>query len=78
VREGDAIVTDGDNRGLNVEVSEEEIRRRLAAWTRPEPRYTSGVLAKYAALVTQADQGAVTRDGLGDVGTARTRACPCP
>ncbi|HEY7034220.1 MAG TPA: dihydroxy-acid dehydratase [Thermomicrobiales bacterium] len=61
VREGDAIVIDVDNRGLNVDVSDEEIRRRLAGWTQPEPRYTSGVLAKYAALVSQADQGAVTR-----------------
>jgi dihydroxy-acid dehydratase len=61
VHEGDAIVVDIDNRGLNVELSDDEIRTRLAAWTQPEPRYTSGVLAKYAALVTQADQGAVTR-----------------
>ncbi|MEA2593675.1 MAG: dihydroxy-acid dehydratase [Thermomicrobiales bacterium] len=61
VREGDTIVLDVDNRGLNVELSDEEIRSRLADWTQPEPRYTSGVLAKYAALVTQADQGAVTR-----------------
>jgi dihydroxy-acid dehydratase len=61
VREGDTIVLDVDNRGLNVELADEEIRARLADWTQPEPRYTSGVLAKYAALVTQADQGAVTR-----------------
>ena len=45
----------------NVELSDEEMRPRLAGWTQPEPRYTSGVLAKYAALVSQADQGAVTR-----------------
>jgi dihydroxy-acid dehydratase len=61
VREGDAIVIDVDNRGLNAELSDEEIRRRLGEWTQPAPRYTSGVMAKYAALVTQADQGAVTR-----------------
>jgi dihydroxy-acid dehydratase len=61
VHEGDSIVLDIDNRGLNVELSDEEIRSRLAGWTQPEPRYTSGVLAKYAALVSQADQGAVTR-----------------
>jgi dihydroxy-acid dehydratase len=61
VREGDAIVIDVDNRGLNVEVADAEIRDRLARWTQPDARYTSGVLAKYAALVTQADQGAVTR-----------------
>jgi dihydroxy-acid dehydratase len=61
LKEGDTIVMDIDNRGLNVELSDEEIRARLAVWTQPEPHYTSGVMAKYAALVTQADQGAVTR-----------------
>jgi dihydroxy-acid dehydratase len=57
----DLIRRNIDNRGLNVELSDEEIRSRLAQWTQPEPRYTSGVQAKYAALVSQADQGAVTR-----------------
>jgi dihydroxy-acid dehydratase len=61
VNEGDSIVIDVDNRGLNVELSDDEIRARLADWAPPAPRYTSGVLAKYAALVSQADQGAVTR-----------------
>src|SRR5215211_4170419 len=60
VREGDAIVVDIDNRGLNVDLPDAEIRARLAEWTQPAPRYTTGVLAKYAALVTQASEGATT------------------
>ncbi|MER3439681.1 MAG: dihydroxy-acid dehydratase, partial [Chloroflexota bacterium] len=61
LREGDMIVMDIENRRLDVELSDEEIQRRLAEWTPPAPRYTSGVLAKYAALVSQAHEGAVTR-----------------
>jgi len=60
IHEGDSIVMDIENRSLNVELSDDEIASRLAAWTAPAPRYTSGVLAKYAALVTQANEGAVT------------------
>jgi dihydroxy-acid dehydratase len=61
LKEGDTIVMDIDNRRLDVELPDAEIRDRLAQWTQPAPRYTSGVMAKYASLVTQADQGAVTR-----------------
>ncbi|HZU77380.1 MAG TPA: dihydroxy-acid dehydratase [Dehalococcoidia bacterium] len=61
VRDGDMIVFDVDGRKLEVELSPEEIQRRLAAWTPPAPRYTSGVFAKYAALVSSASEGAVTR-----------------
>ncbi|MEJ7839078.1 MAG: dihydroxy-acid dehydratase, partial [Thermomicrobiales bacterium] len=60
VHEGDMIVLDVDNRGLNVELSDDEIAARLAAWTKPAPKYTSGVMAKYAATVTQASEGATT------------------
>ena len=45
---------------LNLKVPDEEIERRLADWTPPEPRYTRGVLAKYAKLVQPASTGAVT------------------
>jgi dihydroxy-acid dehydratase len=55
---------DIENRRLDVELSDEEIQRRLAEWTPPAPRYTSGVMAKYAALVSQAHEGAVTRPSL--------------
>lgn len=65
VREGDMIVVDIDRRRLDVELSEEEIGRRLSQWTEPEPRYSSGVFAKYMALVSSASQGAVTKPGGG-------------
>jgi len=60
IRDGDAIVFDVHQRRLNLEVPEEELRARLAAWKPPEPRYTSGVMAKYAKLVAPASRGAVT------------------
>lgn len=63
VREGDIIIIDTKARRLDVDLTAEEISRRLASWT-PKPRaYTQGVLAKYAALVTQANDGAITRVG---------------
>src|SRR5581483_1948072 len=61
LREGDMIDVDIDGRTLNVELTAEEIAGRLAGWTPPPPRYTSGVFAKYAALVSSASEGAVTR-----------------
>ena len=64
VHEGDTIVMDIENRRLDVELTDEEIASRLATWKAPAPRYTTGVLAKYAALVTQANEGAVTVAGI--------------
>jgi len=64
VQEGDIIVIDTPARSLNVELSDEEIARRLGAWSPPRPAYTQGVMAKYAALVSQANDGAITRVGL--------------
>ena len=64
IREGDIIVLDVEKRELNVELSDEEIAKRLATWTRPEPNYRTGVLAKYATLVSSASEGAVTRPNL--------------
>jgi dihydroxy-acid dehydratase len=61
VREGDVIVFDIEARRLDVELSEAEIRERLAQWKPPAPHYTAGVFAKYAALVSSASEGAVTR-----------------
>jgi dihydroxy-acid dehydratase len=60
LREGDIIVLDIEKRALNVELSDDEIAARLRDWKKPEPKYRTGVLAKYAATVTQADQGATT------------------
>ena len=60
VQEGDVIIIDAENRRLDVDVEEAELRARLAAWLAPKPRYTHGVLAKYARLVGDASHGAVT------------------
>jgi dihydroxy-acid dehydratase len=61
VREGDSIVLDIKARRLDVEISEQEMKARLSQWTPPQPRYKSGVMAKYAKLVSSASEGAVTR-----------------
>ena len=61
VRDGDTIVFDVDARRLDVELSEDEVDKRLREWKAPEPRYTAGVMAKYAKLVSSASEGAVTR-----------------
>jgi dihydroxy-acid dehydratase len=61
IQEGDIINIDIDARTLNVEVSPEEMQQRRVQWTAPKPNYAQGVMAKYARLVTQADDGAVTR-----------------
>jgi dihydroxy-acid dehydratase len=60
VEEGDEIVIDVDRKALDLAVPAEEIERRLAAWSPRPPNYAGGVLAKYAALVGSASQGAVT------------------
>ena len=60
VRDGDSILFDERNRKLQLEVSDTEIESRLAAWRAPEPRFASGVMAKYARLVSSASTGAVT------------------
>jgi dihydroxy-acid dehydratase len=61
LRDGDMLVIDIEGRGLTVELSDDELAARLADWTPPAPHYTSGVFAKYAALVSSAAEGAVTR-----------------
>ncbi len=61
LRDGDTIVIDIQNRELRVELSASEIEQRLATWKEPAPAYTSGVFAKYAALVSSASEGAVTQ-----------------
>ncbi len=60
VRDGDTVTLDITNRTLSVDLSDEEIGSRLESWTEPEPRYSTGVMAKYAALVSSASEGAVT------------------
>lgn len=60
VHEGDSITIDAEQRLLQLNVPEEELARRRAGWRPPEPRYTRGVLAKYAKLVSTASRGAIT------------------
>jgi dihydroxy-acid dehydratase len=60
LRDGDTIVLDVENRRLDMEVDEAELERRRAEWSQPEPRYATGVFAKYAATVGSASEGART------------------
>jgi dihydroxy-acid dehydratase len=60
IADGDTIVFDIQNRKLNVELTDAEIQERLASWKPPAPRFTNGVMAKYALLVSSASIGAVT------------------
>jgi len=65
VHEGDEITIDADKRRLHLHIDDDELARRRVVWQARPPRYTRGVLAKYAALVAPADRGAVTDLDLG-------------
>jgi dihydroxy-acid dehydratase len=60
VKEGDSVTIDAHQQLIQLNVPDEEIARRRAGWTAPAPRYTRGVLAKFAALASSASKGAVT------------------
>lgn len=60
VQNGDKITIDAQNHELKLHLSDDEIAARMAAWKKPAPRYTRGVLAKYAKTVSSASEGAVT------------------
>ena len=60
IADGDTVVFDIPNRKLSIELTDAEIQKRLASWKPPAPRFTSGVMAKYALLVSSASIGAVT------------------
>jgi dihydroxy-acid dehydratase len=60
VRDGDTIVLDVENRRLDLQIPDDELERRLAGWTPPEPKYERGVFAKYARQVGSASEGAPT------------------
>jgi dihydroxy-acid dehydratase len=64
VKNGDTIIIDADKRELNLKISAKEFKTRKKAWKGIKPRYTEGVLAKYAHLVTSASLGAVTDNNL--------------
>ncbi len=60
VHEGDSVTIDARKLLIQLNVPDEEIARRRAEWKQPAPRYTRGVLAKFAALTSTASKGAVT------------------
>ena len=60
IENGDTIIIDAETNELKLVIDEHEIAKRLESWTQPAPRYTRGVLAKYAKLVSSASLGAVT------------------
>jgi dihydroxy-acid dehydratase len=60
IHDGDTIVFDIPNRKLNVEISDAEMQKRLSVWRAPQPRFSQGVMAKYALLVSSSSLGAIT------------------
>jgi dihydroxy-acid dehydratase len=72
VEEGDQIVIDVERKALDLDVPEDVLAARRRTWTPPPPNYTTGVLAKYAALVGSASQGAVTTGPRMTANLART------
>ena len=60
VQTGDRISIDAESNEVKIELSDQEIVERLSKWVKPDPHYTRGVLAKFAAMVTSASEGAVT------------------
>ena len=71
VEEGDTIVIDVDRKAVDLDVPADELARRRARWIAPAPRYTGGVMAKYAAQVSSATNGAVTTGDRMAAGLAR-------
>ena len=69
VADGDIIEFDVPKRTLNVELTDAEIQRRMSTWKAPTPRFSTGVMAKYALLVSSAAQGAVTTPSFTTTGT---------
>ncbi|BFM21988.1 dihydroxy-acid dehydratase [Gilvimarinus japonicus] len=64
IENGDEITIDAENAQISINIPDAEIRKRLENWQRPAPRYTRGVLAKFAKTVSSASEGAVTDKGL--------------
>ena len=60
VRDGDRVTIDAETNRLDVDVSDEELAARRAQWTAPAPKFTKGVLYKYAKMVSSASEGCVT------------------
>jgi dihydroxy-acid dehydratase len=61
IKDGDMILIDIPNRKIQVKLSEEDVRKRLSGWKRPEPKVSSGYLYRYAQKVSSSDEGAILR-----------------
>jgi dihydroxy-acid dehydratase len=72
IKEGDSITIDAVTRLLQLNIAEEELQQRRAMWRPRAPRYTRGVLAKYARLVSSSSLGAVTDKEIQDLWTHRS------
>jgi dihydroxy-acid dehydratase len=78
IQDGDEIFFDLPNRKLNVEITDAELQKRLTSWKAPKPRYSHGVMAKYALLVSSSSLGAITTvpasfsSGITPVSSGRT------
>lgn len=60
IKNGDTIIINAQKRTIDLQISQPELKARRKAWKQPKPRYTKGVLAKYAKLTCSASEGAVT------------------
>ncbi len=60
IKEGESITIDAHNQLIQLNIEDQEIQRRKSLWVKPKPRYTSGILGKYARLVSSSSKGAVT------------------
>ena len=74
IREGDTITVDAGAGVIDIGITAEELAKRLAEWKAPEPRYRTGVFAKYCALVASASEGAVTSQVNGAGRSEQARA----
>ena len=66
VRDGDQITIDIPARMLHLHLSDEDIKKRLRSWKRPEPKFNKGYLAVYSQLAESADRGAIIRNIIND------------
>ena len=64
IKNGDPITIDAEKRQITLGIPDKELKARLKSWKQPKPRYTRGVLAKFAKLCTSASEGAATDKGL--------------
>jgi hypothetical protein len=75
IREGDSITIDAHKLLLQLNVADDEIARRRAAWKPPAPRYTRGVLAKFAKLASTASKGAITDESCSEASLVYAIGC---